>query len=317
MPPASPVPGWSSGEVCTLSVAIRLIGALRRDKGHHLRWENLSTARSVPGASPAGGDVAPRRDNQDVRKTAVVTGASSGIGAATARRLAAEGFNVVLAARRRERLDALVEQIGKEVPGAGRLAAVTLDVTSQDSVDALAAGLPACHVLVNNAGGAIGMEPVAEADPEDWRVMYDTNVLGLLRVTKALLPKLIDSGDGHVVNITSLAGHVPYEGGAGYNAAKHAAVAVNEVMRLELVDKPVRVTEIAPGMVHTEEFSLVRFRGDAERAAKVYEGVPEPLVAEDVADCVAWAVTRPSHVNIDRIDVQPRVQATPYKIHRV
>lgn len=252
-----------------------------------------------------------------VRKTAVVTGASSGIGAATARRLAAEGFNVVLAARRRERLDALVEQIGKEVPGAGRLAAVTLDVTSQDSVDALAAGLPACHVLVNNAGGAIGMEPVAEADPEDWRVMYDTNVLGLLRVTKALLPKLIDSGDGHVVNITSLAGHVPYEGGAGYNAAKHAAVAVNEVMRLELVDKPVRVTEIAPGMVHTEEFSLVRFRGDAERAAKVYEGVPDPLTADDIADVIAFAVTRPPHVNIDQIVVRPRAQAAQHKVHRV
>ncbi|TNY36733.1 SDR family NAD(P)-dependent oxidoreductase [Thermomonospora catenispora] len=251
-----------------------------------------------------------------MRKTAVVTGASSGIGAATARRLAAEGFNVVLAARRRDRLDALVEEIGKSVPGAGRLAAVTLDVTSQESVDALAAGLPECHVLVNNAGGAIGMESVAEADPADWQTMYDTNVLGLLRVTKALLPKLIASGDGHVVNVTSLAGHVPYEGGAGYNAAKHAAYAVNEVMRLELVAEPVRVTEIAPGMVKTEEFSLVRFRGDAEKAAKVYEGVAEPLVAEDVADCIAWAVTRPPHVNIDRIDVQPRVQAAPYKVHR-
>nr|WP_200827574.1 SDR family NAD(P)-dependent oxidoreductase [Thermomonospora echinospora] len=251
-----------------------------------------------------------------MRKTAVVTGASSGIGAATAWRLAAEGFHVVLAARRRDRLDALAKRIGEEVPGAGRLAAVTLDVTSQESVDELAAGLPECHVLVNNAGGAVGMEPVAEADPADWQAMYDSNVLGLLRVTKALLPKMIASGAGHVVNITSLAAHVPYEGGAGYNAAKHAAAAVNEVMRLELVAQPVRITEIAPGMVHTEEFSLVRFRGDAERAARTYEGVPEPLVAEDVADCVAWAVTRPAHVNIDRIDVQPRVQAAPYKIHR-
>jgi NADP-dependent 3-hydroxy acid dehydrogenase YdfG len=251
-----------------------------------------------------------------VRKTAVVTGASSGIGAATALRLAAEGFNVVLAARRKDRLDALVERIGEEVPGAGRVAAVVLDVTSQESVDALAAGLPECHVLVNNAGGALGIEPVAEADPADWQAMYDTNVLGLLRVTKALLPKMIAGGAGHVVNITSLAAHVPYEGGAGYNAAKHAAAAVNDVMRLELVAQPVRITEIAPGLVHTEEFSLVRFRGDAERAAKPYAGVPEPLVAEDVADCVAWAVTRPAHVNIDRIDVQPRVQAAPYKIHR-
>ncbi|GAA4129191.1 SDR family NAD(P)-dependent oxidoreductase [Actinomadura keratinilytica] len=246
-----------------------------------------------------------------------MTGASSGIGAATARRLAAEGFNVVLAARRRDRLDALAKEIAENVPGAGKAVAVTLDVTSQESVDALAVAVDTCHVLVNNAGGALGLEPVAEANPADWARMYDINVLGLLRVTKALLPKLIASGDGHVVNITSLAAHQPYEGGAGYNAAKFGAYAVNEVMRLELVAEPVRVTEIAPGMVKTEEFSLVRFRGDADKAEQTYAGVPEPLVAEDVADCVAWAVTRPSHVNIDRIDVQPRVQATAHKVHRV
>lgn len=254
-----------------------------------------------------------------VRKTAVITGASSGIGAATARRLAAEGFNVVLAARRRDRLEGLVKEIQDADPSGRPNAAmaVTLDVTSQESVDALAAALPECHVLVNNAGGAVGLEPVAQADPADWQAMYDTNVLGLLRVTKALLPKLIAGGAGHVVNITSLAAHVPYENGAGYVAAKHAAAAINDTMRLELVAEPVRVTEIAPGLVQTEEFSLVRFRGDADKAAKPYEGVPEPLVADDVADCVAWAVTRPEHVNIDRIDVQPRVQAAPYKIHRV
>ncbi|WP_019632832.1 SDR family NAD(P)-dependent oxidoreductase [Actinomadura atramentaria] len=252
-----------------------------------------------------------------MRRTAVITGASSGIGAATVRRLAAEGFNVVLAARRRDRLDALAAEISGGTPGVGKVAAVTLDVTDQASVDALAAAVDSCHVLVNNAGGAVGLEPVADADPEDWRTMYETNVLGLLRVTKALLPKMIAAGSGHVVNITSLAGHVPYEGGAGYNAAKHAAYAVNEVMRLELVAEPVRVTEIAPGLVKTEEFSLVRFKGDAERAEVPYQGVPEPLVADDVADCVAWAVTRPEHVNIDRIDVQPRVQAAPYKLHRV
>lgn len=254
-----------------------------------------------------------------MRKTAVVTGASSGIGAATARRLAAEGFNVVLAARRRDRLEALVKEIEESDPQGRRnsVAAVTLDVTSQESVDALAAQLTECHVLVNNAGGAIGLEPVAEADPADWQAMYDTNVLGLLRVTKALLPKMIASGEGHVVNITSLAGHEKYEGGSGYIAAKHAAAAVNDVMRLELVEQPVRITEIAPGLVRTEEFSLVRFRGDAEAAKKPYAGVPDPLTAEDIADCVAWAVTRPAHVNIDRIDVQPRAQAAPYKIHRV
>ncbi|MEV5824844.1 SDR family NAD(P)-dependent oxidoreductase [Spirillospora sp. NPDC052242] len=251
-----------------------------------------------------------------MRKTAVVTGASSGIGAATARRLAAEGFNVVLAARRRDRLDELAKDIAATVPGAAKIVPITLDVTSQESVDALAAAVGGCHVLVNNAGGAVGLDSVADADVDDWRTMYETNVLGLVRVTKALLPKLIESGEGHVVNITSLAGHVAYEGGAGYNAAKFGAYAVNEVMRLELVAEPVRVTEVAPGLVKTEEFSLVRFKGDAEKAEKPYEGVPEPLVAEDVADCVAWAVTRPPHVNIDRIDVQPRVQAAPYKLHR-
>lgn len=251
-----------------------------------------------------------------MRKTAVVTGASSGIGAATARRLAAEGFHVVLAARRRNRLDDLAKEIASEVPGAAGIVPVTLDVTSQESVDALAEAVGGCHVLVNNAGGAVGLDSVAGADLDDWRAMYETNVLGLVRVTKALLPKLVESGSGHVVNITSLAGHVAYEGGAGYNAAKFGAYAVNEVMRLELVAEPVRVTEVAPGLVKTEEFSLVRFKGDAEKAAKPYEGVPEPLVAEDVADCVAWAVTRPPHVNIDRIDVQPRVQAAPYKLHR-
>lgn len=251
-----------------------------------------------------------------MRKTAVVTGASSGIGAATARRLAAEGFDVVLAARRRDRLDALAKEIAEGEPDAGRVVPITLDVTSQESVDALAAALDGCHVLVNNAGGALGLDPVADADLDDWQRMYDINVLGLVRVTKALLPKLIDSGAGHVVNVTSLAAHYPYEGGAGYNAAKHAAYAVNEVLRLELVAEPVRVTEIAPGLVKTEEFSLVRFRGDEEKAAKPYEGVPEPLVAEDIADCVAWCVTRPHHVNVDRLVVRPLAQAANHKVHR-
>jgi NADP-dependent 3-hydroxy acid dehydrogenase YdfG len=253
-----------------------------------------------------------------VRKTAVVTGASSGIGAATARRLAAEGFDVVLAARRRDRLEELRTEIEAADP-AGRhgVAVVTLDVTSPESVEALAAAVRQCHVLVNNAGGAFGLDPVSEADPDDWRRMYDTNVLGLMRITKALLPKLIDSGAGHIVNITSLAAHAVYEGGAGYTAAKHAAAAINDTLRLELYDRPVRVTEVAPGMVATEEFALVRFNGDAAKAAKTYEGVPEPLTAEDIADCVAWAVTRPAHVNIDRIDVQPRAQAAPHKVHRV
>ncbi len=239
----------------------------------------------------------------------MVTGASSGIGAATARRLAAEGFDVVAAARRRDRLDALAA----EVPG---VTPVTLDVTDPESVAALAGALATCDVLVNNAGGAWGMEPVADADPADWQRMYDVNVLGLLRVTKALLPLLVASGDGVVVTVGSTAGHLVYEGGAGYTAAKHAAAAVTETLRLELCGQPVRVTEIAPGMVATEEFSLVRFRGDRERAAAVYRGVPGPLVAEDVADAIAWVVTRPWHVNVDLLTLRPRAQAAQHKTHR-
>ncbi|MFC0864613.1 SDR family oxidoreductase [Sphaerimonospora cavernae] len=244
------------------------------------------------------------------RRTAVVTGASGGIGEATARRLAAEGFEVVAAARRRDRLDKLAD----EVPG---VRAATLDVTSQESVDALAASLERCDVLVNNAGGAIGLEPVAAGRVADWQRMYDVNVLGSLRMTRALLPKLIASGDGVLVMLTSVAGLVSYEGGGGYCAAKHAQTSMTETLRLELCGEPVRIVEIAPGMVKTEEFSLTRFRGDAERAERVYEGVPDPLTADDIADVITFAVTRPSHVNIDRMVVRPRAQAAQHKVHRV
>ncbi|GAA3443877.1 SDR family oxidoreductase [Planomonospora venezuelensis] len=243
-------------------------------------------------------------------KTAVVTGASSGIGRATARRLASEGFDVVAAARRRERLD----ELAAEVPG---VRPVTLDVTSDASVAELAASLDRCDVLVNNAGGAIGLEPVATGDAADWRRMYETNVIGSLRVTQALLPKLVASGDGVLLMLTSVAGLVSYEGGGGYNAAKHAQTSMTEVLRLELCGQPVRVVEVAPGMVHTEEFSLNRFRGDADRAGKIYQGVPDPLSADDVADAIAWCVTRPAHVNIDRLVIRPRAQAAQHKIHRV
>ncbi|MFI7536191.1 SDR family NAD(P)-dependent oxidoreductase [Streptosporangium sp. NPDC049376] len=243
-------------------------------------------------------------------RTAVVTGASSGIGEATARRLAAEGFDVVAAARRRDRLD----KLAAEVPG---VRAVTLDVTSQESVDALAASLERCDVLVNNAGGAIGLETVANGGVADWQRMYDTNVLGSLRLTKALLPRLVASGDGVLVMLTSVAGLVSYEGGGGYNAAKHAQTAMTEVLRLELCGEPVRVVEVAPGMVHTEEFSLNRFRGDSAAADRVYQGVPDPLTADDVADAIAWCVTRPAHVNVDRLVIRPRAQAAQHKIHRV
>ncbi|SFK32450.1 NADP-dependent 3-hydroxy acid dehydrogenase YdfG [Streptosporangium canum] len=245
-----------------------------------------------------------------MNRTAVVTGASSGIGEATARRLAAEGFDVVAAARRRDRLD----KLAAEVPG---IRAVTLDVTSQESVDALAASLDRCDVLVNNAGGAVGLEPVASGDVADWQKMYDVNVLGSLRVTQALLPRLVESGDGVLVMLTSVAGLVSYEGGGGYNAAKHAQSSMAEVLRLELCGEPVRIVEIAPGMVHTEEFALNRFRGDSTAADRVYQGVPGPLSADDVADAVSWCVTRPAHVNIDRLVIRPRAQAAQYKIHRV
>ncbi|GLX95830.1 SDR family NAD(P)-dependent oxidoreductase [Herbidospora sp. NBRC 101105] len=243
-------------------------------------------------------------------KTAVVTGASSGIGAATARRLAKEGFQVVAAARRRDRLD----DLAAEHPG---IVPMTLDVTSQESVDAFNAAVPTVDVLVNNAGGAVGLEPVAYGLLDDWRQMYEVNVLGTLRMTQALLPKLVSSGDGVLVMLTSVAGLVSYEGGGGYCAAKHGQTSMTETLRLELVGEPVRIIEIAPGMVETEEFSLNRFRGDAEKAAKVYEGVPDPLTADDVADVIAFAVTRPAHVNIDRLVIRPRAQAAQHKVHRV
>jgi NADP-dependent 3-hydroxy acid dehydrogenase YdfG len=240
--------------------------------------------------------------------TAVVTGASSGIGAATVRRLVAEGFEVVAAARRADRLDALAADTGcRPLP---------VDLTDPASVQAFAAEVPECRVLVNNAGGAFGLAPIAEADEGDWQRMYDVNVLGTLRMTRALLPRLLDSGDGVIVNLTSTAAQGVYEGGAGYTAAKHAQRALSETLRLELFGQPVRVSEIAPGMVKTEEFSLVRFGGDRERADAVYAGVPGPLVADDVADCIAWVVTRPWNVNIDLLTVRPRAQAAQHKLHR-
>ena len=240
-------------------------------------------------------------------RVAVVTGASSGIGAATAERLAAEGFDVVLAARRQDRLAALAERIG------GR--AVQLDVTDPTSVEAFAAGLDRVDVLVNNAGGAFDAAPVAEADLDSWQRSYDVNVLGTVRVTKALLPALKASGAGDVLFVGSTAGLISYEGGASYTAAKHGVHTLAETLRLELVYDPVRVIEIAPGMVKTEEFSLNR-TGSQEKSDAVYRGVREPLVAEDVADCIAWALTRPHHVNVDLLVVRPRAQAAQHKVHR-
>lgn len=248
-----------------------------------------------------------------MQKVAVVTGASSGIGAATAVSLAREGYRVVLAARRKERVERLADQIAER---GGQALAYPLDVTSRPAVDALSESLDRCDVLVANAGGAIGMESVAEASAADWRDMYEVNVLGTLNVVQALLGKLIASGDGVVVIMSSTAGFVAYEGGGGYVAAKHGTHAIAATLRLELCGQPVRVVEIAPGMVRTDEFAVNRYRGDAEKAAAVYAGVAEPLSAEDIADAVTWAVTRPPHFNVDLMVLRPRAQAAQHKVHR-
>ena len=239
-------------------------------------------------------------------RIALVTGASSGIGAATVRSLAGAGFEVVGAARRLERVEEVVRDVG------GR--ALRLDVTDADSVAELAEALPEVSVLVNNAGGALGLEPIAEADEQHWQGMYETNVTGVMRVTKALLPALEQSGDGHIVVMGSVAGVEVYPGGGGYTAAKHAAHALAETLRLELLGKPIRVTEIAPGLVETE-FSLVRFGGDRKKADAVYEGIT-PLTGEDVADAIAWVVTRPPHVDVDYVSIKPTDQATARDVHR-
>lgn len=239
---------------------------------------------------------------------AVVTGASSGIGAATARALAEAGFEVICAARRTDRIQELADQIG------GR--ALACDVTSDADVAALAAAVgPRLDVLVNNAGGAFGQEPVAEADIEAWQRMYAVNVLGTERVTRALLPALV-AARGAVVFVTSVAADGPYEGGAGYCGAKAAERMIAGALRLEFYDQPVRITEISPGMVATEEFSLTRFGGDQSRADAVYAGVPNPLMADDVAEAIVWMATRPAHVNIDRLTIRPVAQPAQHKVFR-
>jgi NADP-dependent 3-hydroxy acid dehydrogenase YdfG len=244
----------------------------------------------------------------DNAKIAVVTGASAGIGEATARALAGAGFAVVMGARRLDRLETLAASLG-----AGARA-LPLDVTEPRSIAAFAAEVPRLHLLVNNAGGAHGLDPVTAARDEDWQTMWEVNVLGVMRMTRALLPALLASGDGHIINLGSVASFETYPGGAGYTGSKHALRALTRTLRLELLGKPVRVTEIDPGMTDTE-FSRVRFRGDEERARSVYRGL-DPLTGEDVAECIAWAATRPSHVNIDELVVRPRDQATAQNVHR-
>ena len=241
-------------------------------------------------------------------RIAVVTGASSGIGAATARALAADGYRVVCAARRHDRVRALAAEIGG--------VAVACDITVDDDVAALVEEVgDQLTLLVNNAGGALGQETLAEADLDAWQRMYETNVLGTARVTKALLPAL-EAGEGTVVFLTSTAAESAYEGGGGYNAAKAGERMLAGALRLELSGHPVRVCEVSPGMVHTPEFSLTRFGGDQARADAVYDGVPDPLTAEDVAEVIAWVASRPAHVNVDRVVVRPRAQASNFKVFR-
>lgn len=232
------------------------------------------------------------------QKVAVVSGGSSGIGAAAARALAADGWKVIVAARRVERLTELAAEINGE--------AHALDVTSDDSVSRLAADVGPIDLLVNNAGGAKGLDSIHDANLEDWQWMYDTNVLGTLRVTRAFMDSLAER-DGLIINIGSIAGHTPYVGGAGYNAAKHGVAAMTRVLRLETHTQRLRVTEIDPGRVDTEEFSLVRFGGDEQRARAVYQDVLS-LTAEDIAETVRWVASLPAHVNIDTMRVVPRDQ---------
>lgn len=239
-------------------------------------------------------------------RIAVVTGASSGIGEATARTLAGQGYHVVAVARRADR----IERLAAEIDGT----AVVADVTDDTAVQSLAGRLDRVDVLVNNAGGAKGLTPVAEADLDDWRWMWETNVLGTLRVTRALLPALIASGDGLIVTVTSNAALEIYDGGAGYTSAKHAEGVLHRTLRGELLGKPVRLTEIAPGAVETE-FSLVRFGGDRQRAEAVYAGIT-PLVAQDVAEVIGFVASRPSHVDLDLIVIRPRDQAGAGRFNR-
>jgi NADP-dependent 3-hydroxy acid dehydrogenase YdfG len=240
------------------------------------------------------------------RRVAAITGASSGIGAATARALAGMGYDLVLGARRLDRLREVAAPLGAR--------ALPLDVTDLQSVEAFAAQIPRLDVLVANAGKALGTDRIEAAREELWETMFRTNVLGVLRTVRALLPKLEVSGDGLIVIVGSIAGFETYRGGAGYTASKHALRAVTRTLRLELLGKPIRVTELSPGLVETE-FSLVRFAGDAERAKKVYTGL-QPLTPDDVAECVRWVCSLPAHVDVDEIVVRPRDQATATEVFR-
>jgi NADP-dependent 3-hydroxy acid dehydrogenase YdfG len=244
------------------------------------------------------------------KEVAIVTGASSGIGAATARALAASGYDVIACARRMDRLNALAAEDSA-------ITAHALDITDQASVDQLAADLKgrSISVLINCAGGAFDAASVIDSDPAIWSKTYDLNVVGTVRMVKAFAPLMQANGNGHIVIISSTAGHVAYENGGSYVAAKHAETSLARTLRLELNGLPIRITEIAPGMVKTEEFAKIRF-GDADKAAKVYEGVAAPLTAEDVAEAIRWSVCLPAHFNVDSMVIRPVAQAANHKVHR-
>ncbi|CAB4759647.1 unannotated protein [freshwater metagenome] len=247
-----------------------------------------------------------------MKNYAVVTGASSGIGAATAKLLAANGFHVIAGARRMDRLAELAKSDSN-------IEIIELDVTDQASVDSLALKLAdkPVSVLINNAGGAFDAASIEDSDPEIWAKTYDVNVTGAVRVTKALIPLMKKHGEGHIVLMSSTAGRIAYENGGTYVAAKHAVAAIAGTLRLELNGHPIRVTEIAPGMVKTDEFAVTRFAGDKTKAAKVYEGVEKPLTDADIAETIRWAVMLPSHINIDLLVVRPVAQAAQHKVHRI
>ena len=247
-----------------------------------------------------------------MKNYAVVTGASSGIGAATAKLLAANGFHVIAAARRMDRLAELAKSDSN-------IEIVELDVTNQKSVETLAAKLVGkpLSILINNAGGAFDASTIEDSDPEIWAKTYEVNVTGAVRMTKAMIPLMKANGQGHIVLMSSTAGRIAYENGGTYVAAKHAVAAVAGTLRLELNGQPIRITEIAPGMVKTDEFAVTRFGGDKAKAEKVYEGVDKPLTDADIAETIRWAVMLPSHINIDLLVVRPLAQAAQHKVHRI
>lgn len=246
-----------------------------------------------------------------LNKVAVVTGASSGIGAATVRALAGEGYTVIATARRKDRLEALAA----ELPD---ISIFPADLTKADDVATLTQFCieKKVELLVNCAGGAFDASTVADGDPEIWRKSYEVNVIATLRITQALIPSMITAGKGQIVFVTSTAGHRAYENGGSYVAAKFAERSLAHTLRLELNGQPIRVTEIAPGMVKTDEFALNRFDGDSAKAAKVYEGVDAPLTAEDVAESIRWSVSLPDHFNVDSMVIRPVAQAANHKVHR-